>query len=120
MVDTSIWVDHLRNGDKTLFALLDSGSVLIHPFVVGELALGQLRQRETVLSALLQLSRVNVATDTEILHFIDHHALAGCGIGYVDTHLLASAKLSPPAKLWTRDRRLFGVAHQLGLAMAPA
>jgi hypothetical protein len=116
LVDTSVWVDHLRAGDKRLVALLDAAMVLAHPFVIGELALGSLRQRETVLSALSDLPRAAVATDSEVLHFIDRHALSGRGIGYIDVHLLAAARLTAGAQLWTRDMRLNDVAAQLGLA----
>jgi predicted nucleic acid-binding protein len=117
LVDTSVWVDHLRSTQKVLVALLDKGMVLAHPFVIGELALGNLRQREVVLDALSDLPRASVATDVEVLHFIDRHALFGCGIGYVDAHLLAAVRLTAGAELWTKDRRLHGVAVELGLAM---
>jgi predicted nucleic acid-binding protein len=114
LVDTSVWVDHLRAGDKTVAALLESGRVLAHPFVIGELALGQLRQRQTILSALQDLPQANAASDAEVLLFIEREALAGRGIGYVDAHLLASARLAG-STLWTRDKRLSGVAEHLGL-----
>jgi predicted nucleic acid-binding protein len=117
LVDTSVWVDHLRSAQKVLVALLDKGMVLAHPFVIGELALGNLRQREVVLDALSDLPRASVATDVEVLHFIDRHALFGRGIGYVDAHLLAAVRLTAGAELWTKDRRLHGVAVELGLAM---
>jgi predicted nucleic acid-binding protein len=119
LVDTSVWVDHLRASHTALAALLDAGMVLAHPFVIGELALGNLRQRDIVLSALSDLSTATVATDTEVLHFIDQHALFGRGIGYVDAHLLAAVQLTPGAGLWTNDRRLHAVAVQLELAMTP-
>lgn len=120
LVDTSVWVDHMRAGDKALAALLDAGAVLIHPFVIGELALGNLRQREIVLSALSDLPAANVATEAEVLHFIDQHELSGRGVGYVDAHLLAAVKLTPSSELWTNDKRLHGVADHLGLALAPS
>lgn len=116
LADTSVWVDHLRAGDTALVALLDAGMVLAHPFVIGELALGNLRQREIVLKALADLPRASVATDAEVLHFIERHALPGREIGYIDAHLLAAVKLTPGAELWTSDKRLNGVAVQLGLA----
>lgn len=118
LADTSVWVDHLRAGDKALAALLDAGMVLAHPFVIGELALGNLRQRELVLKALADLPHASVATDAEVLHFIAHHALSGRGIGYIDAHLLAAVKLTAGAELWTNDKRLRGVAVRLGLAAA--
>lgn len=116
LVDTSVWVDHLRAGDKTVAALLESRRVLAHPFVIGELALGRLRQREAILSALHDLPRATAATDAEVLLFIERHALAGLGIGHVDAHLLASTRLTAGSALWTRDARLAGVAERLSLA----
>lgn len=116
LIDTSVWVDHLRAGDKRVSDLLDSGGVLAHPFVIGELALGDLRQRRTILAALQDLPQAAAATDIEVLHFIERRALAGLGIGYVDAHLLASTQLIAGTSLWTRDKRLLGVAERLGLA----
>ncbi len=116
LVDTSVWVNHLRTGDAVLAAWLDAGMVLSHPCVIGELALGNLRQREIVLDALSALPRINDATDEEVLQFIGRHALPGCGIGYVDAHLLAAVQLTAGSELWTSDKRLRGVAARLGLA----
>ncbi|MGA7490514.1 MAG: PIN domain-containing protein [Xanthobacteraceae bacterium] len=116
LVDTSVWVDHLRVGDNMLAELLETGRVLAHPFVIGELALGHLRQRDFILTALQDLPRASVATDQEVLHFIHRHTLFGSGIGYVDAHLVAAARLTAAATLWTRDQRLLGVAERLGLA----
>jgi predicted nucleic acid-binding protein len=90
--------------------------VLGHPFVIGELALGSLGQLQTVLTALSDLPQATVATDYEALHFIEHHALFGRGVGYIDIHLLAAVRLTAGAALWTRDKRLHAVASQLGLA----
>jgi predicted nucleic acid-binding protein len=118
LVDTSIWIDHLRAGGDVLANLLDAGRVLMHPFVMGELALGEMRQRGTILDALANLPRAELATDAEVLGFINRQALFGRGIGYVDVHLLASVRLTPGAELWTRDNRLRSVAEELGLAMA--
>ncbi len=116
LVDTSIWIDHLRVGDPALVRLLGANEVLSHPFVVGELALGNLRQREGVLAALSNLPRAVMATDAEVMSLIDRHTLAGRGTGYVDAHLLAAAKLTPGAAFWTRDKRLQIVAIQLDVA----
>lgn len=116
LVDTSIWVDHLRAADGTLVDLLEAGMVLAHPLVIGELALGSLRQREIILSALSDLPAAIVATDGEVLNFIDNHALFGRGIGYIDVHLLAAAKLTPGTLVWTKDKRLSAVAAGLSLA----
>lgn len=117
LVDTSVWVDHLRVRSERLIALLNSGEVLGHPFVMGELALDNLRGRDIFLSALGALPQVVVASDEEVLHLIDRQTLFGRGIGYVDAHLLAATRLTG-TRLWTRDRRLQAVATQLGLAAA--
>jgi predicted nucleic acid-binding protein len=118
LVDTSIWVDHLRRVNQTLTELLEAGSVLVHPFVIGEIALGKVRQRQIVLRHLTDLPQVCVATDIEVLHFIERYSLFGRGIGFVDVHLLAAVQLTPGAQLWTGDRRLETVAFQLGLAQS--
>jgi len=117
LVDTSVWIDHLRRHNNALAKLLHAGMVLTHPIVIAELALGNLRQRAVVLAALLDLPRANVGTDAEVLHFIDHHGLSGRGVGYIDAHLLAAVRLTPGAEMWTKDKRLQGVAAHLGLAM---
>ncbi len=115
LVDTSVWVDHLRKGDAGLKALLGAGQVLIHSFVISELALGNLRQRDAILQSLHDLPPAVMAGDGEVLGFIERNALFGLGIGYVDAQLLASARLSA-ALLWTHDKRLHEVAVRLGLA----
>ncbi len=120
LVDTSVWIDHLRTGDEKLSTLLDTGRVLAHPFVIGEIALGYLRQRETILSALLDLPQATVATDAELLLFVEEHSLAGLGIGYVDVHLLASTRLTAGSALWTRDKRLIGAAERMSLIWSEA
>lgn len=119
LVDTSVWIDHLRFNDHALAALLESGEVLGHPHILGELALGNLRQRERVIGALRDLPQIPVAADSEVLYFIDEGALFGRGIGYVDAHLLASLRLAPGTRIWTRDQRLHAVADELGLAAKP-
>ena len=116
LVDASIWVDHLRAGEPALAVLLEAGRVLAHPCVIGELALGHLRQRDIILSALADMPQAVVATEAEVLALIAAHGLAGTGIGYLDAHLLAAARLTQNAALWTRDRRLAGVAARLGVA----
>ena len=105
LAETSVWVDHLRAGDKVLAALLDTGMVLAHPFVIGELALGNLRQRETVLNALADLPQASVATDAEVRRFIERHALSGRGIGYIDAHLLATTQLTAGAEVSADERQ---------------
>ena len=101
-----------------LVELLEAGEVVTHPYVIGELALGSLANRETFLEGLRNLPRASVASDGEVWRFIDDHALYGYGIGYVDVHLLAAVCLSPEAELWTRDKRLHSAAEQFGLAFA--
>lgn len=116
LVDTSVWVDHLRAGDVGLSDLLQKRQVLMHADVVGELALGQMRQRQLVMGELQRLPRVVMASDAEVLGLIDHLGLSGSGIGWVDAHLLASVKLHPGALLWTRDKRLQQIASIHALA----
>lgn len=119
LADTSVWIDHLRVGDRALRDSLDRGRVLRHPFVTGELALGHLKQREIVLHALRRLPQATVASHEEVLRLVERQPLYGLGIGYVDAHLLAAVRLTAGAKLWTWDRRLRTVATQLGLVAAP-
>ena len=116
LVDTSVWVDHLRRGDAQLAALLECGGVVMHPFVLGEISCGSLADRSTVLELLQDLPAAIVADYDEALSFIDRHALHGKGIGFVDVHLLASVALTHGAKLWTRDKRLKAAAHELDCA----
>jgi len=106
LVDTSVWVDHLRRGDPGLVSLLERSAVLMHPCVLGEIACGSLRDRKALLQLLRNLPAAVVATDDEVLHFVEAHGLHGKGIGYVDVHLLASVALSGGARLWTRDQKL--------------
>ena len=119
LVDTSVWVDHLRKGDGRLVELLKRGDVVMHPFVVGEIACGNLAHRTLTLDLLEQLPRAVVADTDEVLGYIDRHNLHGKGIGYVDVHVLTSAALGD-TKLWTRDKRLRAVAGSLGCALAAA
>jgi len=118
LVDTSVWVDHLRDGTPALAAALEQGRVLTHPFVLGELACGNLKNRGEVLQLLGELPAAPMATDPEALDFIERRALMGRGIGYVDVHLLASVALAGTAQLWTQDKRLAAVAADLELAYA--
>ena len=115
LVDTSIWIDHLNTSDPVLVNLLANGQVLVHPFVIAEIALGSLRNREAVLGALHDLPSVVVATPEETLFLIEHAGLFNRGIGYVDTSLLASARLQPGTAVWTRDKRLAKTVDDLGL-----
>jgi predicted nucleic acid-binding protein len=119
LVDTSVWVDHLREGDAKLASGLERGLVFTHPSIVGELACGRMRSRNEVLNLLRSLPQAPVASDDEALQFIEAHQLMGRGIGYVDVHLLASVALSRGLRLWTRDRRLAEVAAELSVAYSP-
>lgn len=119
LVDTSVWIDHLNTDDPALEVLLDSGQVVVHPLVIGEIALGRLRNREAVLSGLWQLPQIVAATDWEVVQFVSDQMLFGIGISYIDAHLLVSARLTPETRLWTRDKRLRAVTERLGLAMPP-
>ncbi len=105
LVDTSVWVDHLRRGNSALVASLESGEVTTHPFVIGELACGHIRARRQVLALLAGLPKVNAPSHDEVLHFLHARKLEGLGLGWIDVHLLASAALSG-LLLWTLDRRL--------------
>jgi predicted nucleic acid-binding protein len=116
LVDTSVWIDHLRRGDAILADMLEHARVLTHPFVIGELATGSLRQREVILHALRGLPRAVVAQDHEVLDFIERETLFGSGLGYIDIHLLASVRLTPGALLFTRDRRLHTAATRMSVA----
>ena len=116
LVDTSVWVDHLRRSEARLVTLLESAEVLVHSFVIGELACGSLRHRSELLKLLSALPAAPMATHAEALAFIERHALGGRGIGFLDVHLLAATVLSPGARLWTRDKRLSTVAEELNLA----
>lgn len=116
LVDTSVWINHLRNNDPHLVRLLTGNSVLGHLFVRGELALGHLRQREAILAALDNLPQASIAFADEVNVFIEQHALFGLGIGLIDAHLLASTRLSGNTRLWTQDKRLLAAALRLNLA----
>jgi predicted nucleic acid-binding protein len=116
LADTSVWIDHLRSSDERLVALLERTEVVMHPFVTGELALRNLAQRAIILGTLQDLPQASVASDEEVLHFIEKRSLLGRGIGYVDAHLLAAVQLTPVTSLWTRDKRLHATAVSLSLA----
>jgi len=115
LVDTSVWVDHLRDGSRVLAKLLNDGEVLCHPFIIGELSCGNLRQRRTIITLLQALPHLDRVSDDEILYFIEKHRLFGRGLGLVDIHLLASCSLSN-CQLWTRDKRLMKISEDLGIS----
>ncbi len=116
LVDTSVWVNHLRAGDRQLVGLLVAGEVGCHPFVIGELACGNLHNREEILRLLSDLPRLRVAEHGEVMRLIEARTLHGKGLGWIDTHLLASALLDG-APVWTLDRSLATAAQSLGIAL---
>ena len=118
LVDTSIWVDHLRRGNRRLAELLDEALVLSHPFVIGELVCGNLRNRREVLGLLSALPAAPVAEEGEVLRFVDAERLYGRGLGWIDVHLLASARLMA-CSLWSLDKPLVSAAESLRLAVKP-
>lgn len=116
LADTSVWIDHLRASNTALSALLANGRVITHPFVIGEICLGSLRQRQTIVDELNSLRRAASATDEEVMSLVERHALAGTGIGWIDAHLIASTLLTPDTQLLTYDKKLAAVATRLSLA----
>lgn len=116
LVDTSVWVDHLRAGNRQLQSLLEDAEVLAHPFIVGELACGNLRHREEVLTHLRALPEAQAAEHEEVMRVVERERLHGRGIGWIDAHLLTSARLSDAA-FWTLDKQLSRVASALALGV---
>ena len=119
LADSSVWIDYLRIGGSDLRAFLDDEQVAMHPFVVGELALGYIKNRNEILARLSRLPMVPVATNQEVLFFIEQQELAGQGISYVDAHLLTATALGSSVRLWTRDKKLKIAADSLALAYKP-
>jgi predicted nucleic acid-binding protein len=117
LADTSIWIDHFRQSDAELRRVIEEDMLLCHPFVIGELALGSLRDRATVLAFLAAQRQATVATHDEIMTMIDRHGLFSIGIGYTDAHLLASVLLDRGSSLWTRDKRLKAAAEKVGATL---
>ena len=118
LVDTSVWIAHFRSDLPSLRQRLTDGFVMGHPFVIGELACGHLKNRKQILSLMAALPQVKIADDGEVLHFIEYRRLMGQGLGWIDMHLLASATLSH-ASLWTQDTALWKAAKKLSLACEP-
>jgi predicted nucleic acid-binding protein len=116
LVDTSVWVEHLRRGDEGLGRALEEGEVLVHPFVIGELACGNMRNRAEVLRLLEDLPRAREATHDEVMAMVEARRLMGVGHGYVDSPMLAAPALTPHTALWTRDEPLARAARRLGLS----
>ncbi len=123
LVDTSIWIDHLnRGGDEALSDLLESGSVLSHAYVLGEFAMGSLKNRRRNLTFMADLPLLPTASGFEVMTLVESVPLHGTGLTYIDAHLLAAARAAPetrPVRLWTRDKRLHAQAERLGIAFAP-
>ena len=116
LVDTSVWIDYIRKTDDRLTNLLEAGDVVMHPYVAGELMLGNIAGIYEIVADLREMRQAMVATNDDTLNFIVEQKLSGSGIGYVDANLLASVSLTPGALVWTRDKRLQRVAERLSLA----
>ncbi|TNM59592.1 type II toxin-antitoxin system VapC family toxin [Aliirhizobium smilacinae] len=114
LVDTSIWIDHFRHGDAELRKIIEEDRLLCHPFVVGELALGSLRERDAILSFLAAQRETVIATHVEVMTVIERQSIFSMGIGYTDAHLLTSTLLDQRCSLWTRDKRLATTAQKVG------
>ena len=116
IVDTAVWIDHIRMPDAALTELLESEVVLMHPLILGEIAMGRFKNRSAFLHELAKLNEPAVATDAEVLTFIERHRLYGLGLGYIDAHILLSARLTGDSMLWTRDKRLKAEAQAMNVA----
>jgi len=114
LVDTSVWVDHLRRGNASLRQALEADEVLCHPFVIGELACGRMTNRAEILSLLHALPQATLLDEGEALTFLETHGLMGVGLGWIDVHLLGAARLAR-VSLWTLDRPLARAAARLGV-----
>ncbi|SCB10631.1 type II toxin-antitoxin system VapC family toxin [Rhizobium multihospitium] len=114
LIDTSIWIDHFRHGDAELRRIIEDDRLLCHPSVIGELALGSLLDRSSVMAFLAAQRGAVVATHDEVMTMIDRYGIFSMGIGYTDAHLLASVLLEQKAALWTRDKRLRAAAEKAG------
>jgi hypothetical protein len=119
LVDTSVWIDHLRTGKNALVQALTDSRVITHDAIIGELALGNLAHREPFLDSLQRLPRAVAGTHLEVMRLISVGQLQGRGVGYLDVHLLVSARLTPDAWLWTYDKRLAAVAAELDVSITP-
>lgn len=115
LADTAIWIDHLRHGEPRLVGLLESGAVLMHSLVLGELACGSLKDRGLRLAQWRAMPRIASVTDAQAVAFIEWHRLMSLGLSFVDIHLLAASAVHDGTRLWTRDRRLAEAARALDL-----
>lgn len=116
LIDTSVWIEHLSKGSRIIEDLLKTSKALIHPFVIGEIACGNLADRAEILSLLNDLPTLPVAAESSVLYFIEQNQLMGLGIGYIDAHLLTATALEPPTRLLTLDKRLKAAAEALNLS----
>ncbi|MCF6270610.1 MAG: type II toxin-antitoxin system VapC family toxin [Melioribacteraceae bacterium] len=114
LIDSSVWIDHFRNENKLLSLLLSNGAVVIHEFILGELAIGNFKNRKTILSLLDSIPKLSKLTHDEFLYFIENNSFFGKGVGFVDIHILGAAKLNG-VKIWTLDKRLLELAISLNL-----
>jgi predicted nucleic acid-binding protein len=119
IVDTGIWVDHIKSTDRHLAVLGEQLTALVHPYVLGELALGSLPNRQQFLKRMMGMPQPPVARHAHVVKLIEAETLFSTGIGYVDAHLLASTRLLPGSLIWTRDHRLFRQAEKFGVAYTP-
>jgi len=115
LADTSVWIDHLRSDDDEMRELLGRGQIVIHPFIIAELALGSLKERRKTLALLDLLPQVRVAQLGEVRSMIEARRLYNLGIGLTDAHLIASVFITPATAMWTRDRQLRRAAEDLGI-----
>jgi predicted nucleic acid-binding protein len=118
LADSSIWIDHLRHRDERMIQLMETVGLLVHPFIIGEVALGHVKNRDVILAEMSQFQQSVLATDTEVLQLINRMSLMGTGLGLIDIHLLGSVLVTIDAKLWTRDKKLAAVADSIGV-LAP-
>ena len=116
LVDTSVWLDHLNMGVPSLQRLLLNDEIVMHRYIIGEIAMGKWRKRSGTLIELEKMRVIFPATHDEVLHLVEQHKLYGIGIGYIDAHLLAATRMTPGCKFWTRDKRLRAAAIDLGIA----
>lgn len=116
LIDTSIWIEYLSRGGGIIEDLLKTNKALIHPFIIGEIACGNLADRAKILSMLNDLPSLPVAAESSVLYFIEQNQLMGLGIGYIDAHLLTATALEPPTRLLTLDKRLKAAADSLNLS----
>jgi predicted nucleic acid-binding protein len=117
LADTSVWIDHFRDNDERLAAYLAAEKVAIHPFIIGELAMGNFSSRTQRLADLREIEPIDVATEDEVMLMIERFRLYGLGIGYIDAHLITATQLTPDTVLWTRDKRLHAACVRLGLEL---